>query len=476
MSSSRSTNVEVISLGDNLTVAEKRAATDAARSRLSAEISALERCFLPGVIRLVGHGVREDGVWMRTQFAGANSLATGGLAPLARLTLIADACRCVATMHEALWAHGDLRPSHLIVNSSRRVSICSMGLASFPASAAAIAGDREQLANMMDDAILSIHEPLRGELLEVSARVRDESEPLWECARDLDDLTRHHPSGPVGDLTSARRGIRPFRPRAAESPWTVPKVVARLRTKTAIGASAVLGVLAVSVFALHAAASTPTVREGPRAPVDPNGALASAATSKPRPAAAAPSEKLRSRTVATSVPATTAAPASTASTDTSVPSASDSSQPPSTSPSDLLGRCPRLPDRFYAEVTPGACPEEVALEGSTVRVGSKSYSLGSPGDLGALGDFDCDGSDDLALLRPSTGEIFYFRTWTLAGPLTARAAAVRPGATRISVRERGDCDSIATADDSGVDTQLPLSAGGPSAGGPSSAGPPSGGP
>jgi tRNA A-37 threonylcarbamoyl transferase component Bud32 len=470
--------IEVISLADNLTVVEKRALTDEAAARLAVEIRALERCYLPGIVRLVGHGATDRVHWMRTQFAGASSLASEGLAPLSRLALIADAHRCIATLHENLWAHGALRPSHLIVNSARRVSICSMGSATFPATDAAIAEDREQLANMLDDAILAVHEPLRARLLTISARVRTAESPLWECARDLDEMVRDAEDADNRSRPSPRLAGR--RPRAG-------------RGRRALGHRA-LGHGALGHRALgHRSRNRPEARRSShRRSATPNGRLRMLDRLEPRAVAVGTAGGLASIIAAIvlisggrawptpaadrETPAadrgggsTSRGPASSESGNrTSLPLATETDistttsalrappQPPSTSAIGRGGRCRQFPEGHHVTDPDGGCPQELAIEGATIRIGDQSYSLGSPGDLGVLGDFNCDGDDDLALLRPATGEIFFFRHLGERSALTARSAAARPQATSISAVEGTPCDVIVTSDASGSGSPLPL--------------------
>ena len=83
------------------------------------------------------------------------------------------------------------------------------------------------------------------------------------------------------------------------------------------------------------------------------------------------------------------------------------------------------------------CFEDVDVVRGLVRIGDRWYQPGVEGDVSALGDFDCDGGTDLALLRPTTGEIFLFRTWPTDGPLEMREVAERPDATDLQAGKNG---------------------------------------
>ena len=49
----------------------------------------------------------------------------------------------------------------------------------------------------------------------------------------------------------------------------------------------------------------------------------------------------------------------------------------------------------------------------------RRYAIGAPGDVVALGDWNCDGIDTPGLFRPSTGVISLFDAW----PVTTDTAA-----------------------------------------------------
>jgi hypothetical protein len=55
-------------------------------------------------------------------------------------------------------------------------------------------------------------------------------------------------------------------------------------------------------------------------------------------------------------------------------------------------------------------PEEpLVVEGTEVRKGDDRWAVGQPGDLVAVGDWDCDGEPTPAVLR--AGRLFVFASW-----------------------------------------------------------------
>lgn len=91
--------------------------------------------------------------------------------------------------------------------------------------------------------------------------------------------------------------------------------------------------------------------------------------------------------------------------------------------------------RATGSITPttGTTTTEVTLEVATVVEGGRRYEVGEPGDVVVLGDWDGDGARTVALLRPSTGEVFVFSSWSTGEDVVARAATVVPGGAELVV-------------------------------------------
>ena len=69
--------------------------------------------------------------------------------------------------------------------------------------------------------------------------------------------------------------------------------------------------------------------------------------------------------------------------------------------------------------------EPVEVVGNEVRTGGHRWSVGDPGDVVAIGDWDCDGAPTPAVLRPAAGRLHVFDAWAAAGS----AIAAAPGPT-----------------------------------------------
>jgi hypothetical protein len=108
-----------------------------------------------------------------------------------------------------------------------------------------------------------------------------------------------------------------------------------------------------------------------------------------------------------------------------------------------VAACPDLAGPA-ADVDGDGCAEAVVVEGGTISAGTARWTLGEPGDLAAVGDWDCDGADSPALLRPATGDVFVFPAWAIHDrPVTVHAAGTVDGGIGIRAQGRTDgCDDL----------------------------------
>jgi hypothetical protein len=109
-----------------------------------------------------------------------------------------------------------------------------------------------------------------------------------------------------------------------------------------------------------------------------------------------------------------------------------------------------------ADVDDDGCREALLVDGSTVDAGVARWSLGKPGDVAVVGDWDCDGHASAALLRPSTGDVFVFERWADADePVTvASAERVAGGVGVRAEREPDGCDRLVVELGGGRTTQV----------------------
>ncbi len=81
--------------------------------------------------------------------------------------------------------------------------------------------------------------------------------------------------------------------------------------------------------------------------------------------------------------------------------------------------------------------------------------VGRPGDEVAVGDWDCDGALEPALLRAGTGEVLVFGPAAEGGARPVIGATRVPGATRLAIEAAPEgCAALGVVDGTGRRTEV----------------------
>ncbi len=98
----------------------------------------------------------------------------------------------------------------------------------------------------------------------------------------------------------------------------------------------------------------------------------------------------------------------------------------------------------------------MTIIGGQILVDDARFQVGEDGDALAVADWDCDGRDTPALVRPGTGEVYVFDGWaTTDAPVAARLVDRVPGAVSLAPPD-GSCDAVTVVDIAGTRSTLPL--------------------
>lgn len=103
------------------------------------------------------------------------------------------------------------------------------------------------------------------------------------------------------------------------------------------------------------------------------------------------------------------------------------------------------------------CPSTVVVGPGVVEVDGTRYGVGEPGDVLAVGDWDCDGVGTVAAVRPGTGEVFVFDRWaSRSEDAVAGAVTTVPGASTVRADDPdGDgCPRLVVVDVDGETTEV----------------------
>ena len=93
-------------------------------------------------------------------------------------------------------------------------------------------------------------------------------------------------------------------------------------------------------------------------------------------------------------------------------------------------------------------------DAGVLAAGAERFAVGQPGDIAALGRWDC-AQATLALLRPATGEAWIFGRWPAGDEGVAADPLGRvPDAVRLAVRSKGSCDTLVAVRRDGAATAL----------------------
>jgi len=423
-------------------VAVKRATDDERRERLRHEAAMLERTRHPGVVELIDVDDGEETTTLSTAWVGGGSLAAADMTPKRLAGIGAMLAATVADLHDRAVVHRRITSDHVLLDGLGRVVVAGFAEASasprdsetaddvaaigavlemkLPADLAAMARVRSSAADRQ------VVERLRA----VLARARDPEPSRRPSARALSGLLTEIAGEPVGSGpirlprpsgdVAASAAPHPLAPAYAAARAALGQMGPRLASR----AWAIVLVLAATLivgFGARAALASGT----PRGPASPDTTAVVLDTAATTTSAAAPSSTASSRVWPTSAPCL---------------------------PPALAG------DR--RDVDGDSCPDAVTVEGAQVVVDGVRYDVGAPGDAVAVADWDCDGTDTPAVVRPGTGDVFVFDAWATAEASVAARLLVRvPGAIAPASPD-GTCDVVPVVDGAGTRSVVPLDADG----------------
>jgi len=406
-------------------VAVKRAEHDDDRARLRREAAVLAKVQGAGVVELVALIDDDDQTSLMTIWLGGGTFASNTLTPKKLASVGAALARSVAALHDKGITHGRLTADHVLFDGLGRVVLAGFAEATHEAGGDATAADVRSLGELVTSKLPSDAPPvlrLRGpssdadvvsRLRAVAARAREEDPTRRPSARALATLLAE-----VADEPAAAGPMRLGRPTDTTD------VRASSRTRTLAGAMPGRAIAAAAGVALVITVGV--------------GAHAAVAGGSDSASASLPVDTRLAVTTSTTSPTTTELTTRVW---------------PSTSSCADVGTSGERRD-----VDGDGCPDAVTIDGSQIVVDDVRYDLGEIGDAVSVADWDCDGRDTAALVRPATGEVYVFDGWATAGtPMTGRFVDRVAGATAIAPPD-GDCGVLAVVDTAGVPTALSLAA------------------
>lgn len=129
------------------------------------------------------------------------------------------------------------------------------------------------------------------------------------------------------------------------------------------------------------------------------------------------------------------------------------------SPEPPRAGCAPTSTLLAADVDGDGCDDALRYQDGVLESGPARWSVGTAGDEVALGDWWCLGRKTLAVLRPSTGEVYAFAGWADPGAdLTVGPAGRVEGATALRAADLdGDgCHELMVARGDGAPVVVPV--------------------
>ncbi|HNA36597.1 MAG TPA: protein kinase, partial [Microthrixaceae bacterium] len=346
----------------------RKSARGGQRAALRREAEVLRALGGHGVVRLIEIVDGADVTELVVLDTGGPSLAAALADPAtdsrSALRLLADACDAVSRLHEQGWAHGDLRADHVLLTRRHHIRLCSLGdavsLGTEPDGGRA---DRVALLRIVDDWTRSAG----TDGSPMSSRIR--SRVLARRTHRLPDDPDPRLLGRILRRTAATGLAVPSRDRIR---LPLPVRSGRRVRRVAVPAVTIILVAGIAWFALPSHGPDP----------GPGGSDSGGGTA---------------HTTQMSTTTTVALGAA----------------PPAPETAAASG-C-RAVERSRPDVDGDGCGDDVSIEHDVVVAGGHRYRVGRVGDLAAIGDWDCDGTSTIAVLRPEDGTVHVFDRWALDG-------------------------------------------------------------
>jgi hypothetical protein len=362
----------------------KSAPLDAADA-LRAEGERLRRAAHPGVAELISSGPHGDRWELRTVHAGRPLSALRAIEPQHAAVIVAGVAATLADLHQAGIAHGRIDASHVVIGSNARPVLCGLGDGS---SSATPAADVAALGELLTE-MLERDEP--GEPFPARRWRRHREAAGWE-----------------------RRALLTVADRACAEPPTCRPSARRLATD-----------VAAAVAVTRGGVEAHRRRPQHRAPIEADG--------RPDVGATLPtSARLRSVRSLVVVAVIGVVAGALAFAD-DVARRGDPSRPPA-----IANGAAAPVGRSASSRTGSTTPD------ATIEIDQRTYRVGQRGDELLVADWDCDGVQTPALLRPATGEVFVFPRLAEDAALSVEPSLIVSGADALISRgSSGGCPDLA---------------------------------
>jgi hypothetical protein len=405
---------------ETVTIAVKAATTSAEIDRLAAEADRIRQVSHPGVVSFVDHRVHTDEAELHTLYVGTSlERWSGGLPQVAGL--LAALATTVADLHDAGVVHGRLEPSHVLVRPDGRPVLCGL---SPPPDGSVPGDDVAALGELLRTLLAGADaQPGRSSLRKILEPAAPRRRLTLVADRATDPLPERRPSARA--LARALLDAMPEAelPEPAPDPATpaTPTVPAETGATAPRRGEIDADLFATAFVDLHDTGEHEIFGNRPwhetgRHPPRP----------APRPSPARAVRSFRRHAVLATIVGILAL-GGTAGAWALLGGASGESDPGygTTSDAGRGGSAECAPEpaaaaapgsavqtTYEVDISGDGCPEQaVVTADGVVEIGGERWAVGEPGDIVALGDWDCNGASTPALYRQASGDVFVFTEW-----------------------------------------------------------------
>lgn len=418
-------------------VVAKQAGTFDEAARLRREAELLELARHPGVVEVLGvDGDPARPVLLTAHIQGPTLAAAGALAVEEAAGVLAALATTLADLHGLGVVHGSVGGDHVVLDGDGAPVLCGFGhggrVGEHQADGAVLDGpvdvfDLGMLARSLCPPRSPEARALRR-VVETAVATEPDDRPTARALADSISTTVPGARLPRPKESGGHDRVPPLPvtpPAVAVDPldaWRRLQSPSRSSDRSPGRVVAAAGVTAVLVAALVWATTlrgTPSVApSAPDQPVALDADPTTTAATEPEPPGPATSTSA-------------AAPAARAPTP---------------------AQCPAVAAGLSADVDGDACADSLRYADGVLVAGDARWSVGRSGDQAVTGDWSCTGLRTLALLRPSTGELFRFDRWPAAGAdaeVTAFARVDGGTALRAADLDQDGCHEMVVERDGG---------------------------
>ena len=441
-------------------LAVKRRSGEPERERLRSEWALLRHARHPGVVEVVDILEDPERSALRTRFAGQRTVATCPLTACDLAAIGSALAVTLADLHLLGLSHRELTADHVILDRRLQPVLCGFGdaglrspLGDLPALGYDPTRDIAALGALLEQALKRVL-PVRP-WERAALRQRRAARVIAAIAAECQSATRTAPANL--NAVAARLARVALAPSARKQAVASSTMAGPTNTAQPDSVSTVLDASDPISSAPARAVHAPTRTFGPRPQLPTVTASPAKRPSRQRQllvlagVVAGAGGALGWLAVQHQTLAANASGLSSSGPSTSDLSTTEAGAEPDQDNTTLVAKpdqpipCPTDLAALRRDGLPSHCLPATRFTGIRFVVAGTTFELGEPGNVVALGDIDCDGFSNAAVLDLKADRVYLYERWPSPdSDLTAAASAPAGGATDLRTVQQAGCAALAT--------------------------------